>query len=377
MSGKTLFALLAIGSLAGSALAQSSVRISGYADASVLWETGSPTGSVKKLSSGLSGPTRLVFSGRQDLGDGMAASFHVENGFLVDTGGSNQPFFWGRQAYLGLSTPYGNLRAGNMFHSTFANVVLVADPCGNAYACAVSNLMTAGAGAGPNANGVIGIGPGQTSGATLVNPTNGGANGSNAGSNRANMLAYTSPKLGGLEIDLQYAFGERAEGMDRSRTLGVGARYRSEGLSLVANLLDTNDINGDPDRSALLAVVVNFKPLALHVALGDNRYSGRLGAAKRSRDMMIGMSLPWGNQKVVATYVRKDDRLAANRDASQVGAAYIYSLSERTQLHATVGRLSNKNGATYGLGTPAGAASPNPFNGKHSQVGGAGIGYSF
>lgn len=373
---KCLIAMAALGWQAGAVHAQS-VTISGYLDASVLLESGAKAGSVKKLGSGVSGPNRLVFSGREDLGGGMSAFFHLENGNLLDTGGSLQGGFFGRQAYVGMSGGFGTVRLGNMFQSMFATLVFYGDPCLNSFACGASNLMTAAAGAGPNANGVISTGPGATSGATLVNPTNGGAPGANAGSNRANMVSYTTPNMGGFEADLQYAFGESSVDSDRSRTISVGARYRSGPVVVAANYLDTNDINGSPDRSTLLAGSYDFGVAKVHAALGNNRYAGTLGAAKKNRDMLVGVSAPLGLGRLMASYVEKDDRLAANRDASQLGLAYAYSLSKRTILHASMGRIKNKNGATYGLGTPAGPATPNPFAGTSSRVCAIGIGHAF
>lgn len=373
---KSLIALAAIASQAGIAHAQS-VTISGYMDGSVIFESGAKAGRVTKLGSGVSGPNRLIFSGREDLGGGMSAFFHLENGNLLDTGGSLQGGFFGRQSFVGVSGGFGTLRLGMMFHSMFTTLVLYGDPCLNSFACSASNLMTGAAGAGPNANGVIATGPGVTSGATLVNPTNGGAPGANAGANRANMVSYATPNIGGFEADMQYAFGESPADSDRSRTISLGARYRSGPLVVAANYLDTHDINGSPDRSSLLAGSYDFGVAKLHAAFGSNKYAGTLGAAKRNRDMLIGVSAPLGIGRLMASYVEKDDRLAANRDASQLGLAYAYALSKRTTLHASMGRIKNKNGATYGLGTPAGPATPNPFVGTSSRVCAFGIGHAF
>lgn len=375
---KSLITLAVLGSFGGVATAQSSVTLSGYLDTSVIFESGARAGSVRKVGSGVSGPSRLIFSGREDLGGGMMALFHLEHGVTVDTGGSNQPNFFGRQSFVGLnSSSAGTLRLGNMFHSMFATVALIADPCGNSYTCSASNLMTGGAGAGPNANGVIVTGPGVTSGATLVNPGNGGAAGANAGANRANMISYTTPRMAGFDADIQYAFGEVAGSTAKSHTISLGARYRGGPVVLAANVLNTNDTNGADDKSNLIAGTYDFGVVKLHAAYGTNKYSGALGAAKNNSDAMLGVSARVGPGRLMASYIKKNDKLAINRDATQWGVAYSYPLSKRTALHASMGRLSNKNGATYSVGTPAGAATPNPFVGSSSRVVAFGVAHSF
>src|SRR5258705_7716879 len=59
-------------------------------------------------SGGLSG-SRLGFKGSEDLGGGLRAFFQIESGINLDDGTNGQGAFWGRQALVGLATPYGQL----------------------------------------------------------------------------------------------------------------------------------------------------------------------------------------------------------------------------------------------------------------------------
>lgn len=51
------------------------------------------------------------------------------------------------------------------------------------------------------------------------------------------------------------------------------------------------------------------------------------------------------------SYSHRDDNLAANRDANMLGLAYLHFRSKRSTLYTSYGRSSNKNGATYTVGS--------------------------
>jgi predicted porin len=53
---------------------------------------------------------------------------------------------------------------------------------------------------------------------------------------------------------------------------------------------------------------------------------------------------------ILASCIRHDDRTAANKDARQWAAAYLYALSRRTDLYLSYGHISNLNGASYTVG---------------------------
>jgi hypothetical protein len=64
-----------------------------------------------------------------------------------------------------------------------------------------------------------------------------------------------------------------------------------------------------------------------------------LGAARH--DVIAGLTIPFGVSKIMASYIRKDDRTAANRDADQLAVGYNYTLSKRTDLYVSHARISN------------------------------------
>ncbi|WP_341868474.1 porin [Paraburkholderia dipogonis] len=117
----------AVASFSGSAFAQSSVTIYGIIDYGINYvnnaqvaQAGAPNGRVSgrqwfNNSSILQG-NRLGFRGTEDLGSGYSAVFVLENGFDVGTGKFQQGGdLFGRQAYVGLATPYGKLTLGRQY----------------------------------------------------------------------------------------------------------------------------------------------------------------------------------------------------------------------------------------------------------------------
>lgn len=124
-----LAALLACG---GTAAAQSNVTLYGVLDTNIEYVNhlspvapgtpGFPGESASKValsSGGLSG-SRWGLRGEEDLGAGMRALFVLESGFGVDDGKSQQGGrLFGRQAFVGLQTPYGKLTLGRQYTSLF------------------------------------------------------------------------------------------------------------------------------------------------------------------------------------------------------------------------------------------------------------------
>src|SRR6202012_2683688 len=115
---KSAWLLAGFGMLAGSAQAQSSVTIYGIIDAGVTHLSNSNGKPVYALTSGVMSGSRWGFLGSEDLGGGYKAIFRLENGFNVNNGTAAQGGLeFGRQAYVGLGTPYGTVTFGRQYDS--------------------------------------------------------------------------------------------------------------------------------------------------------------------------------------------------------------------------------------------------------------------
>ncbi|MBB5390451.1 MULTISPECIES: porin [unclassified Herbaspirillum] len=97
----------------------SSVTLYGVIDTGVEYVRGVPDSNGQsggQFRVGYGGtPSRLGFKGTEDLGGGLAAIFTLETGLMADTGGWSQARMFGRQAFVGLSGPWGTLTFGRQY----------------------------------------------------------------------------------------------------------------------------------------------------------------------------------------------------------------------------------------------------------------------
>jgi predicted porin len=312
--------------VAGGASAQSNVTLYGMLDVGLVHDSGLPDGhSVTKLSSGIFNGSRWGLRGREDLGGGLAAIFTAESGFQADTGAMGQGgLLFGRQAFVGLTGGFGTLTFGRQYSAIDA-VVATADPFGSG-------------GAGRNVSLVT---------ASYVNGTKAYYN------NRINnSVVYATPKLNGYSAEVGYGFGEVTGNNSASRYIGGAAGYASGPLYVRLAHQDINDATATGGaRHTILGTTYDFSILKAHFEYVVNRYEASHAVTAKSRDMLLGVSVPVGNGRVLASYIRKDDRLAANQDATMAALGYQYDWSKRTTLYTSWGRISNKNGAFYTVNT--------------------------
>jgi len=121
----------------GAAFAQSSLTIYGNLDVAVdnvhkgqgdasgtiLAATASVTApsTVTRLTSSISSVNALGFKGTEDIGGGYKGGFVLEGQFQLDTGAQSgqDGRMWGRQAFVSLTTPYGEVRLGRQYAPMF------------------------------------------------------------------------------------------------------------------------------------------------------------------------------------------------------------------------------------------------------------------
>lgn len=105
------------------AFAQSSVTLYGIVDTGIEFFThATPTGgSVARMPvvGGGDAPSRWGMKGAEDLGGGLKAVFTLESGFSASNGASQQGGrLFGRQSYVGLSGPWGQVTFGRQYSMT-------------------------------------------------------------------------------------------------------------------------------------------------------------------------------------------------------------------------------------------------------------------
>ena len=116
---------LALASLPVLGHAQSSVTLYGILDAGVTYVSNTGGSHVVKFDDGISYGNRWGIQGKEELGNGLSAVFALESGFKLGTGrlafGGSE---FGRQAYVGLASPWGTVSFGNQLDMTEEMVFL-------------------------------------------------------------------------------------------------------------------------------------------------------------------------------------------------------------------------------------------------------------
>jgi GBP family porin len=192
------------------AQAQTSVTIYGKVDLGIRYIGNSNT-KGQSLIDEKSSTNRLGFRGREDLGDGLAAIFTLENGFNGDDGTAGQSGrLFGRQAFVGLqSRSAGTIMLGRQDTPMFD------------YLSPIS----------------AGVAPWGGSAAAHY----GDLDNINAYFRVDNSIKYASPVFNNTSLGAFYGMGEQAEGMGKNQTFGFGTRYRTDALYLAASMLHVSN----------------------------------------------------------------------------------------------------------------------------------------
>ena len=338
-----LIAAAGLSVFCGCAVAQSNVTIYGLVDAGIVSERGGAKGSVTKLTSGVGAASRLGFRGTENLGGGVSAYFVLESGPRIDTGELDVAgTIFNRQAYVGLKSRFGAVTLGRQYTPFFLTVSTVADPFGAGYAGTALNLFPA------------------------------------VGNNRrtSNTIQYASPIVSGFSGEVAYSAGEQAASNSAGRQLGAAFAYAKGRLhARLAHNHKNNDTPTDrtqgTGRNTLLAANYNFGAAKAFMAYGIDKGAnsailptkagnpnpfGAIAPQKLptasldSRDLLLGVAVPFGASTILASYILKDDKGSLNQDADQWALGYTHALTKRTSLYSSYARIKNENGAGYTVG---------------------------
>ncbi len=321
---KSLLGLTLLGAFSGLAYAQTSVAIYGVVDAGLAIDRGGPAGSVTKLGTGMLSSNRIGFKGSEDLGGGLSAVFQLENGFNLDNGTLGQGgLFFGRQAFTGLKGSFGQITFGRQY-VPIAWAQYSADPFDAGSAGQSYNLM-------------------------LIED------------HRNNNTIRYQANYSGFNVDLAYAFGEVAGNTKASRQIGGAFGYENGPIDVkFAYNTKANATNtGDTNRS-LLTAIYDFGVVKAFFNYDVNKSDISGVRTVDNNDVLVGATIPVTSLgTAMVSYIRRDDKMAANQDANQVAVGYTYKFTKRTTFYSTYGRISNKNGAAYTVGNSSDSGTGN------------------
>ena len=308
---KSLLALAVLGAFAGTASAQSFVKLDGTVDLSAKYVKNDGSSRRVSLSQDGVNSSQLRFSGREDLGGGLFAGFNLNAGVNADTGTTNSKFF-NRRATVSLGGNFGEIRLGRDYTPTFWNNTIF------------------------DAFGTVGLGDSthvlQMATGTFVRADN--------------SIAYFLPSnIGGVYGQLTAAASEGASsnpGRYIGGRIGFAAGPFDIAGAYATQRLDT--IAGAPSQKT--ANIGGSYDLGVAKILGYfNRDTLSYGAVDRKENRFsLSTVIPMGQGEIHAGYDYSKLNSSGNTfKIDQMKVGYVYNLSKRTALYTTVSRLNNKN----------------------------------
>lgn len=321
------------------AISHSDATLYGIVDAYVQALDG--TSRLARLQSGGSAASRFGIRGQEDLGGGLAVRYTLESGLQLDDGSIfHGSAFWGRQVWVGLSGPWGQVTAGRQYSSTYF---------------AVSEFSAFGLNPAGPSTGVIG---GFAGGYEPVRGAAGnvapaaGATGSGGPARLNNSLRYESPFWQNLQLSVAYGAGEQSGGTTDTRVLDLGLRYSNGQLqAFVSVLSDQVKLGGVKTTDVTVSTLSATYSWGPWRALGGVMVvdDGRI-AAEDGRGYWIGADWRNGRHVLRAQWVQNKPRYGVDNKTNAAGVGYSYEFSRRTQLYGSLTRFDNDAMAGAGLG---------------------------
>ncbi|MFM2447864.1 MAG: hypothetical protein RIS44_314 [Pseudomonadota bacterium] len=336
---KSLLALAVLGAFAGSAMAQSSVTLYGVADANISSSKGGASRLTAVGSGGWNG-SRFGLRGSEDLGGGLKANFVLESGFGIDTGAGQQdstaantttstPFgarLFGRQAYVGLSGGFGEVRLGRQY----TPIGLASDKLGP-LGTKTADLFSVAGSAG------------------------------NALYRTDNAISYLSPNLGGLTVNAQYSF--QVNGAEQNKPndeagqhYGFNVLYAGGPFQAGLAYIEVADrLLATADKQKLKGIMayagVTFGGFTIKGAYDKTD----IGAAEDKQILGLSLEVPFGPVALGFGVAQAKDvtgLAGTSDDATLYTLQANYSLSKRTSLYTIYTGVDNDTSSALGFNGP-------------------------
>ena len=395
---------------AGTAFAQSSLTLYGNLDVAytnVSKKTGNVAGTVlpaasfadkstvNGLTSSVSSVNAIGVRGVEDLGGGYKGNFVLEGQMQLDTGAQSgqDARMWGRQAYVGLTTPFGEVRLGRqyapMFYTFAATTVeALAGADLQGVALAQNNIQVR------QDNQVsYWLKSGGLTGAISYSPNAGVA--SRVSSARSFQVGTTAPatNASGQIVGGATAGGEDASS-DRGRSYGLFLNYAlPEGLLLSA-AYNRNEFDGTPfgpasspatnyflaDTYQSYAFAAKYTVPDLGTVISGQWHESKLETSPskaagpipagvnvgdiKIRSISLGVKHPIGNFAVGLQVGRTE--FTNFTEGKNTGFMLIgdYNFSKRTRLYIRAGQIKDDRGNVTAAGPSGGmrlAGGPFPL----------------
>ena len=334
---KHILAIAVASALPAIAVAQN-VTISGAIDTGIQsYDSGTDT-YLKSFDHGLT-TSRLVFSGSEDLGGGLKASFTLDmrvNPSVGTQSGTTGSAF-NRGAFVGLSGGFGTIQLGQ--NDTTINQDI------DAKVSQMGNLgLSAAIGAGADA------------------PT---ATNAEMGSDVGNVVRYISPKINGFQLEVGFQSGNAssAESDGKTDTLDIAASYEDGPLGVYVGRGKTDVTTaGSPRTSTAVGAKYDFGMFSVgaFTRKAEMNGYGDLTINQITAKMPLGDGL-----SLHGLYATGKISSITNGKGSGFSLAATKALSKRTTVYAVFAEVDAKAGAVFTIptintGTSAAAVGVDP-----------------
>ncbi len=301
---KSLIALAVLASVAGVAQAQSSVQLYGIVDMSLQKFKNSAT----KLESGAVSGSRWGLKGSEDLGGGLKANFLLESGFAADTGVATATGFQ-RQAYVGLSGAFGEVKLGNVY-TAYDDISGATNPVFDSVLSPTTVFKSTGYNSNPKNN------------LYFATPTFAGISGAVSYS----LDETTASSTGVTAFHAKYENGP----------VYAGFAYQNEGVAGSADNKFTR-VNGSYDLGAAKL-------------LGSYGKVEKAGVVGDFTEYTIGADIPVGSAMVASVgYASSNPKAAGVSNSTAYSAGVAYMLSKRTTTYGGFLKTNKAAGDVSGV----------------------------
>jgi len=334
---KSLVALAVLGTLAGTAAAQSSVTLFGVIDVAARYTKGLGVNKSELASDG-SSSSRLGVRGVEDLGGGLKAGFWLEGSLAADTGTVDATRFWGRRATVSLMGDFGEVRLGRAKTMTR----LVIDDF--------------------DVYSTTGLGD-----VTKIYSTLGASDTYNRADNQ---VAYFTPgNLGGFYGGVDVGAGEGTVG---KKYIGGRAGYKVGALHIGGGYQSTTGTGNDKVKLGSIGASYDFGVVRVSGLVSSNKF----GSVKQTIST-VGAVVPVGaSGSFTAQYSNASANTSA-REATLLTVGYQHNLSKRTALYTTVSKVDNEAGAAFRPTSGTGGVQPGTRTGFNYGGVDVGVKHSF
>jgi predicted porin len=330
------------------------------------------TATVRAMTSGINSASSWGLRGSEDLGDGLRAIFQLEAGLDLDTGAaksfSGNPSTatptapngvagtgFNRRSYVGLEGSYGTIAFGRDYAPVY-------------YALRDSDALRLGLFG--NLQEIVQL-----------------AGGSERWARASNALFYTSPKIGGVRGRVMYSFGSESAGgvgglpKNANTMMGLGVDYSIGGLELRASyqelkypLVSAGAFTGSNGKRKDAAVGGTYRFGDFAVSTGY----WKAGTPQNTTDTWLGATMKMGVGTVLAQVQRltQDNPTGAQRRGNAIALAYTHSLSRRTTLYASYGKVTNNSTGNFAIASSDVSVNPAAAGADPSGLG-LGIRHTF